>query len=61
MRSQLNFLKMGQPRPLFHLFLSFQTHTTIVSNKQMWKNSSQYMVPGLEHMTFWTRVSSHNN
>ena len=33
------FKKMGHPRPLFCLFLSFQANITILKNKFMWKMS----------------------
>ena len=55
-------LKMGHPRPLFHLFLSFQTHITNFSTISYVKNMSiQYTVPGFELTTFGTRVFSHNH
>ena len=34
------FLKMGQPRPLFHLFSSFQTHIAIFTTNKCEKYSS---------------------
>ena len=40
------FKKMGQPRPLFHLFSSFQTHITIFTTDKCEKMSIQYPVPG---------------
>ena len=55
--------KMGHPRPLFHLFSSFQTNIAILLQHIYVKNvmSIQYMVPGFEPMTFGTRISSHNH
>ena len=35
---------MGQPRPLFHLFLSFQTHITMFTTNKCEKMSIQYKV-----------------
>ena len=34
MQEEVDFLKMGQPQPLFHLFLSFQTHTKIFTTNK---------------------------
>ena len=48
------FLKMGKPRPLFHLFLSFQIHTTIFTTNNCEKMSIHYIMPGFELMTFET-------
>ena len=55
------FLKMGQPRPLFHLFLSFQTHITIFTTIKCENFSIKCTVPGFELMTFRTWVSSPNH
>ena len=61
---------MGQPRPLFNLFSSFQTRITIfATNKHDMahgqgknvKMSIQYTVPRFELTTFGTRNSSHNH
>ena len=46
---------MGQPRPLFNIFSSFQTHITNFYNKYVSeKMSIQYMVPGFKLTTFGT-------
>ena len=51
----LFFLKqLGQPRPLFHLFSSFQTQTTIFTANKFEKMSIQYTVPGIKLTTFGT-------
>ena len=50
----LFFFKMGQPRPLFHLFSSFQTHITIFTTNKCEKMSIQYTVLGFEPTTFGT-------
>ena len=55
------FKKMGQPRPFFVYFRSFQTKITNFYYKYMWKMSVQYMVPGFEPTTFGTWLSSHNH
>ena len=55
------FTKMGQPRPLFNLFPSFQTHITIFTTNKCEQMSIQYMVPGFELATFGTRGSPHNH
>ena len=54
------FFKFWPTRPLFHLFLSFQTHiiTIFTTNNAM---TIQYMGPGFELMTFGTLASSHNH
>ena len=47
-------LKMGQPRPLFHLFLVFSNNSIFATNQQiMWKNIMpiQYKVPWFEPTT----------
>ena len=49
-----SFLKMGHPRPLFHLFSSFQTNITIFTTNICEKMSIQYTVPGFELTTFGT-------
>ena len=49
---------MGQPQPLFHLFLSFQ-HTLHFLQQINVKMSIQYM--GFELITFGTQLSSHNH
>ena len=53
-------LKMGQPRPLFHLFLVFINKQYNFYYKSMWKNvmSIQYTAPGFEPTSFGTWVSS---
>ena len=51
---------MGHPRPLFCLFLSFQTNITILTINKCENMSIQDMMLGLELMTFGTRASSHN-
>ena len=50
---------MGQPRPLFRLFLVFSNKQYIFYNKSMWKNvmSIQYLVLGFKPTTFGTWVS----
>ena len=53
--------KMEQPRPLFHLYWSFQTRITIFTTNKCEKMSIQYMVRGFEPMTFGTWVSSHKH
>ena len=50
-----------QPRPLFHLFSSFQTQITILTATKCEKMSIQYTVLWFKHMTFRTWVSSHNH
>ena len=55
------FNKTGQPRPLFHLFSSFQTHISIFAANKCEKMSIQYTVPGFKLTTFGTWVSSHNH
>ena len=53
--------KMGQPRPRFRLFWSFQTNMiTIFAANICEKMSIQYTVPGFEPTTFRMWVSSHN-
>ena len=47
-------LKMGQPRPRFNLFSSFQKHFTIFTINKCEKMSIQYPVLGFEPTTFWT-------
>ena len=49
---KLEFLN-GPTRPIFRLFLSFQTNITIY-NKLMWKMSSQYPAPGFKITAFWS-------
>ena len=44
--------KMGQPRPLFRLFSSFQTNITILTTNKCEKMSIQYPAPGFELTTF---------
>ena len=48
--------KMGQTRPLFHLFSVFSNKQNNFFNKSMCKNfmSIQYTVPGFEPTTFGT-------
>ena len=48
--------KMGQPRPLLHLFLLFSNKQYKFYNKSIRKNvmSIQYPVPGFKPMTFGT-------
>ena len=46
-----DFLK---PRPLFHLFLCFETHITIFITNKCVNTSIQYTVPGFELTTFKT-------
>ena len=41
------FKKMGQPRPLFHLFSSFQTHITILQQINVKKCPSSIRCPDL--------------
>ena len=53
------FFKMGQPRPLFRFFLSFQTNNFY--NKSMWKMSIQYTAQGFKPTTFRTWVVTHNH
>ena len=54
--------KIGQPRPLFYLFLSFQTHITILHQfKEKNVMTIQYTALGFELITFETWVSSHNH
>ena len=45
-------LKMGHPRPLFHLFSSFRTKSTICTTNKCENMSIQYM--GFEPTTFGT-------
>ena len=49
----LLFQKMSHPRPLFHLFSSFQTSVTIFTTNNCEK-SIQYTVLGFEPTTFGT-------
>ena len=61
-RCSQSFLKLGQPRPLFHLFLVFSNkHHYNFYNRSMWKNvmSIQYMAPGFKPPTFGMWASSH--
>ena len=53
-------LKMGHPRPLFCLFLSFQTNI-IFATYICEKMSIQYTVQGFKPTIFRTWVSSHNH
>ena len=53
--------KMGQPRPLFHLFSSFHTFITIFTTNKCEKMSIQYTMLRFELTTFGTWVSSHNH
>ena len=54
------FKKMGQPRPLFRLFLVFSNkHHYNFTTNICEKMSIQYTGPGFEPTTFGTRVSSH--
>ena len=53
LRCELLF-KMGQPRPLLHLFLSFQTHYKFCKKYICEKMSIQYTVPRFELMAFGT-------
>ena len=39
MQEEVDFLKMGQPQPRFHLFLSFQTHIKIFTTNKCEKMS----------------------
>ena len=50
---------MGQPRPLFGLFLVFTNKQYNFYNKSMWKNvmSIQSMAPGFEPTTSQTQVT----
>ena len=53
---------MGQPGLFYCLFLVFlNKHHYNVYNKNKWKMSIQYTVPGFEPTTFRTWVSSHNH
>ena len=52
------FIKMGLPRPLFHLFSSFQTHITHFTNKQVCEIMSSSI--WYRDSNFGTWVSSHN-
>ena len=52
------FFKMGQPRPLFHLFSVLSYKQINVKNVQI---SNQYMVPGFELTTFRTWIVTHNH
>ena len=45
-------LKMGQSRPLFLLFSSFQTNITILTTNECKKMFIQYTAPGFELTTF---------
>ena len=51
---------MGHPRPLFRLFLSFQTNITILQQINV-KNVHPAQSSGFEISTFWLRVSSLNH
>ena len=56
--------KMGQPRPIFHLFLVFSNKRRYnFYNKSMWKNvmSIQYKALWFEPTTFRIWASSHNH
>ena len=55
------FKRMGQPRPLFRLFLVFPNKQFNFYNESMWKMSIQYMAPGFEPTTVQTWVVSHNH
>ena len=53
---------MGQPQPLFRLFLVFSNKQYNFYNKSMWKNvqmSIQYLAPGFEPTTFRTWIVTH--
>ena len=53
---------MGQVRPLFHLFWSFQTNIiTFFTTNKCENMSIQYTVSGFKLTTFGTWVSSHNH
>ena len=45
---------MRHPRPLFHLFSTFQTNSTTFTTNQCEKMSIQYTVLGFEPTTFAT-------
>ena len=45
-------LFVGHPRPLFNLFLYFQTNITIFTTNKCEKMSMQYMVMGYKPTTF---------
>ena len=49
-----HFFLMGHSRPLFHLFLSFQTNITIFTANKYEKMSIKCMVLGFELTTFGT-------
>ena len=44
LRTESFFKKMGQPRPLFHFFQSFQSNNTILSTHQCGKMSCPYSI-----------------
>ena len=52
-----NLFLMGQPRPLFNLFSSFQIHIAIFTTNTSEKMSIRYTVPGFKLTTFGTWVS----
>ena len=52
---------MGQSRPLFVYFQSFQTNNKIFTTIQCEKMSIKYMVLGFELMTSQTCVIPHNH
>ena len=47
------FLKMGQPRPLFRLFLVFSNKHYNFYNKYMWKNVHPVYGPGIRTHELW--------
>ena len=59
--SNIVLQKMDHSRPLFRLFLSFQTNITILTTNKCEEISIQYTGMGFELTTFGTRVSSHKH
>ena len=58
--SYQTLLKMGHPRPLFHLFSSFRTNITILTTN-ICEIFYVHPAPGFEPTSFGRQVSSHNH
>ena len=53
LRVQGKVIKMGQPRPLFHLFLSFKTHITNFTTNSYVKNVHPVYGAGIRTHDLW--------
>ena len=59
--TQNNLFKMGQPRPLFRLFLVLSNNQYNFYNNQCEKMFIQYTAPGFEPTTSQTWIVTHNH